>query len=353
MSFFILNIFINSLLSFFTVALLIEGIISLFRIRQGRIAAILRMVPIFKLPVDLCLYDFSRWSYTNGVNPLKCAEGTRTLSVMVGWVNEVTDWFFLPISSGIQFTAPGNMTFTVADILGYSIEPKLLTISVLVFLIASVTLLFTKLMKSYQSIKSLKALAKTAQSTTRRLRRLTLTSYLKKYRLQILTSSSLNGSPFVAGLMSYRIYVPEQLSQALSQKEYEAVLAHEIEHIRHKDSLVRLILNLIESIFWWVPTKWLHQRIEEGQEVGCDLKCQKYGIEPTDLASAICKSIRYSINKPIHLFTHHLTKNTVCNRVNILLKPSSNRFRKINKACSVLAIGLGFLVILLGRFWIF
>lgn len=74
-------------------------------------------------------------------------------------------------------------------------------------------------------------------------------------------------------------------------QNYEAVLAHEIEHIRHKDSLTRLILDFIESIFWWVPTKWLHKRIEEGQEVGCDLKCKKYGIHPNDLASAICKSI--------------------------------------------------------------
>jgi hypothetical protein len=118
-SFFLLNVFINSLLSFFTVVFLIEGIVFLFRIPQGRMAATLRMVPIFKLPFDLCLYDFSRWSYVQGINPLNSEEGTRSFSIMIGWISEVTHWFYLPIHTHIQMTLPGDLSFTVADILGY------------------------------------------------------------------------------------------------------------------------------------------------------------------------------------------------------------------------------------------
>ncbi len=298
-SFFILNVFLNSLLMFFTAVVLLEGLIFLLRIPQGRIAAFLRMIPIFKLPLDLYLYDFSRWSYAKGINPFHCEEGTRTLSVMFGWINEATDWFFLPINSGIQFTVPGNMTFTLADVVGYSIDLKVLNIFTLFFITTSSVLLCRNFIRYYQSVKSLNSLAKIAQSTDRKTRNFSITSCLKDYRLQILTSSSLGGSPFVAGLTSYNVYVPEQLLKAFSRREYEAVLAHEIEHIRHKDSLVRLILDLIESTFWWVPTKWLHKRIEEGQEVGCDLNCEKYGVHPNDLASAICKSVRHSINTPL------------------------------------------------------
>jgi beta-lactamase regulating signal transducer with metallopeptidase domain len=141
--------------------------------------------------------------------------------------------------------------------------------------------------------------------------------------------------------------------KVLSRREYEAVLAHEIEHIRHKDNLVRLILGLVESIFWWVPTKWLHKRIEEGQEIGCDLKCEKYGIHPHDLASAICKSVRHSINAPSPVFAYHLAKNSVYKRVDRLLKPKSKRFGSTGSICSAFAIGLAVLLILLGRFWIF
>ena len=336
-----------------TVVLLMEGIIFVLRIPQGRIAALLRMIPIIKLPLDLCLYDFSRWSYAHGINPLNCQEGTRMLSIAFGGITEFTEWLFLPVSSGIQLTVPGNLTFTVADILGYTIGGKVLSIFTLFFTMISVTLLLTKCIKYYQSIKSLNALAKTAHCNNRKTKSFTITSYLKNYQLKILTSPNLRGSPFVAGLTSYNVYISEELSKAFSRKEYEAVLAHEIEHIRHKDSLVRLILDLIESIFWWVPTKRLHKRIEEGQEVGCDLKCVKHGINPNDLASAICKSVRHSINAPTHIFAHHLTKNIVYRRVDILLKPESIRFRRVSYVCSALAIGIAFLLILLGRFWIF
>src|ERR1700759_1725467 len=99
-SFFLLNIFLNSLLAFFTAVVLVEVIIFLCRIRQGRVAAFLRMIPLLKLPFDLCLYNFSRWSYPQGITPLQCEEGTRTLSAKLHWMN-----------CALEFTAPGNTTF--------------------------------------------------------------------------------------------------------------------------------------------------------------------------------------------------------------------------------------------------
>lgn len=352
-SFFILNIFLNSLLAFFTVTFLIEGFIFLFRVRQGRFAAALRMIPIFKLPLDLCLYDFSRWSYAQGINPLNCEEGTRTLSIMFGSKSYLTDWLFLPIPSNIQMSIPGNMTFTLADMIGHVMSPMLLKISALMFVLISLVILMKRLMLYYSSIKVLDSLVKTSELSSRKIRNSTLISCLKKCHFQILTPSSMTGSPFVAGLIAPIVYVPNNLSQHLFRKEYEAVLAHEIEHIRNKDSLVRLILDFIESIFWWVPTKWLHNRIEEGQEVGCDLNCKKYGVNPLDLASAICKSARHSTNSSIPILTHHLTKRTIHKRVDLLLRPDFTRFRKIRFALSFLAFGLTLVLIFLGSFWIF
>lgn len=102
-SFFILNFFLNSVLMFFKAVLLIEGIIFLFRIPQGRVAAFLRMVPIFKLPFDLCLYDFSRWSYTKGINPFHCEEGTRILSVIFCCRTNLLQCFFFQNSYRRRF----------------------------------------------------------------------------------------------------------------------------------------------------------------------------------------------------------------------------------------------------------
>lgn len=351
-SFFILNIFLNSFLAFLTVAFLIEGVIFLFRIRQGRVAATFRMIPIIKLPLDLFLYDFSRWSYTQGVNPWDCEEGTRMLSVMFGGMNSITDWLVLPIASGIQFTVPGNMTFTIADLIGYAINPVVLKVFVLLLMSITVGFVIRKLFLYYRSLTALESLAKNSQPLCKKMRNSVLYSCIRKYGVKILTSPTLSGSPFVAGLISSVIYIPDQLSRNLSRKEYEAVLAHEIEHVRYKDSLVRLTLDFIRTLFWWIPTKWLCDRIEEGQEVGCDLKCKKYGIDSTNLAAAVCKSAKYSINTN-HIFAHHLTKHTILKRVNILLQPPSIRFKKTRLIFSCLAFGIAFLMIFLGRFWMF
>lgn len=352
-SFFILNIFLNSFLTFFTAVVLIEGVISLFRIKQGRIAAFLRMIPILKLPLDLCLYDFSRWAYAHGVNPLLYEKGTRNLSIMFGWISSVTDWLFFPINSGIQFTAPGNLTFTIADVIGYTIGPLLLRAFAALFVPLSIGFLVRKLFLYYRSLISFNLLTKSFQPIHRKMRNPSVSSYLKKCRLQILTSPILSGSPFVAGLFSSIIYIPKSLSQNLSRKEYEAVLVHEIEHVRYKDNLVRLILDFIGAIFWWVPTQWLRNRIEEGQEVGCDLQCKKYGINPPDLASAICKSARYSTVTPKHIFVHHLTKSRIVKRMYILLETPSRRFKKIHFIFTCLSLSIAFLIIFLGRFWTF
>lgn len=350
---FILNIFLNSFLAFFTVAFLIESVIFLFRIQQGRAAAILRMIPIIKLPLDLCLYDFSRWSYAQGINPLNCEEGTRTLSVMLGWPSQIADWLFLPINSGIQLTVPGGFTFTIADLIAYSISPIILKAFAVLLMTFTLGLAIRKLFLYHCSLTALGSLAKNSQPLCKKMRNSKLSFCIRKCGVKILTSQTLTGSPFVVGLISSVVYIPNYLSKDLSRKEYEAVLAHELEHVRYKDGLVRLTLDFIGTIFWWIPTKWVRDRIEEGQEVGCDAKCRKYGIDSTDLASAVCKSAKYAINTPNHIFTHQLAKHTILKRVSILLDPPSTRFKKMRFVFVSLAFGIAFLVIFLGRFWMF
>ena len=348
-SLFILNIFVNSFLMFLTVAFLIEAIIFLFRIRQGRFAAILRMIPIVKLPLDLFLYDFTKWSYVHGVNPLTCEEGTRTLSVMCSWISSATDWLFLPITSSIQFTVPGNMTFTIADVIGQSMNSVFLNCFVVLFLLCSLSFMIKKLFEYILHPQA--RFANPAEN--RKIRNSSLRDSFKKGRLQIVTSSSLAGSPFVTGLTSPIVYISYSLSKNLSRKEYEAILAHEMEHIRYKDCFVRFILNCIGSLFWWVPTKWFLKRIEEGQEVGCDLKCKSYGVNPLDLASAICKSAKNSLKVSHPPFAHHLAKHPVQRRINLLLKDAPMRLRKTRFVFCFLAAGIALLVIFTGRFWIF
>ena len=167
-------------------------------------------------------------------------------------------------------------------------------------------------------------------------------------------ASSFAVSTFTAGLFSPAIYIPTNFYENLSQKEYEAILAHEIEHIRHRDNLVRFLLDFIGSIFFWIPTTWLRKRIEEGQEIDCDYRCTNYKISHLDLASAICKSAKNSMKtSKHHVFAHFLEKSTIQKRLEILLKTTSHNYKKLRLTfCCLMAIQ-AFFMIFLGRFWIF
>lgn len=304
------------------------------------------MIPFFKLPLDLCSYNFSKWVFTHGVNPLHCEKGTRTLSLFAS-TDVINDW---PLS--MQFSVLGKMTFTIADIVALLMSPSFLKTFALLFMLISIFFLIKKITLHYRSITALDSLARVSLPVCRKVHNPYLIACLKKCGLQIVISPNLAGSPFIVGLTSFTVYFPGHIFKNLSIKEYEAILAHEIEHIRHKDNLVRLSLDFIGSIFWWIPTKWLLNRIEQGQEVACDFKCKKYGVSSLDLASAICKSAR-NPNKHTHPFqvAHYLTKHIIHKRLNILLYPAVP-FKKIYFIFSFLAIATS-LLIFLGKYWSF
>lgn len=352
-SFFILNIVLNSFLAFLTTTLLVEFLIAIFRIKQSRLASYLRMIPLFKLILDPFLYDYSRWAYGHAVNPLNCLEGTRTLSLMFGTLNPISEGLSLPFLSGIQMTVYDNLTFTVADIIGYLLTPTYLKTFTIIFGFTSAVIVLNHFKYYLSCIREIKHVKELRGEIRKKIRNAKLKSCVKKYSLNVVITPRFHGSPFVIGLISPTIFIPKTLLSTLSQKEYEAVLAHEIEHVCYKDSLIRLILGLICSIFWWVPTKWLRNRIEEGQERGCDSACKKYDIYPLDLASAICKSAKViSLEKPF--LAYHLAKNhTVYRRINALLTPKPLSFKKTRFVLAGFAVSVAFFGILFGRYWMF
>ena len=154
-------------------------------------------------------------------------------------------------------------------------------------------------------------------------------------------------------MISPTIYLPRALLERLTEKEYEAVLAHEAEHLRNKDLAVRWLLEIIGAIFWWIPTRWLRKRIEEGQEVGCDAQCKRYGVDPLDLASALCKSAKMASKSSEPIVAYRFAKPAVQRRIRFLLGWENIRFRTCRQIFSCALFVLAFFVIFLGRFWIF
>jgi beta-lactamase regulating signal transducer with metallopeptidase domain len=84
--------------------------------------------------------------------------------------------------------------------------------------------------------------------------------------VRLLASSSID-VPMVIGLWRPLILVPAVAMTGLSPAQLEAILAHELAHIRRHDYLVNLLQSLVETLLFYHPAVWwLSHRIREERE---------------------------------------------------------------------------------------
>jgi beta-lactamase regulating signal transducer with metallopeptidase domain len=77
--------------------------------------------------------------------------------------------------------------------------------------------------------------------------------------------------PMVIGHIKPVILIPVGLLTAMSAEEVEAVLLHELAHIKRKDYLVNLLQNLMEILFFFNPAVlWVSALIKTERENCCD-----------------------------------------------------------------------------------
>ncbi len=68
-----------------------------------------------------------------------------------------------------------------------------------------------------------------------------------------------------------RVILPVELFERLDPDAREALLAHELAHVRRKDHLVRLLELIATTLFWWHPVVWWASgELRELEEQCCD-----------------------------------------------------------------------------------
>ena len=106
----------------------------------------------------------------------------------------------------------------------------------------------------------------------------------------ILVSSAAKLEPGVFGIFRPVLWLPAGIGDRLEDAELEAILAHELCHIRRRDNLLAVIHMAVEAIFWFHPLVWwLGSRLEEERERACDEEVVRMGGEPQIYAESILK----------------------------------------------------------------
>lgn len=119
-------------------------------------------------------------------------------------------------------------------------------------------------------------------------------------RLRIVDSLA---SPVTAGFWRPVVLVPAALVTGMPPQLLEALLAHELGHVRRHDYLVNLVQNVIEALLFYHPAVWwISRRIRhEREQIADDFAARQLG-EPRRLARALSELERLQFSG------HHLAQ---------------------------------------------
>jgi beta-lactamase regulating signal transducer with metallopeptidase domain len=96
-------------------------------------------------------------------------------------------------------------------------------------------------------------------------------------------------APAVCGIFKPCILLPIGLDRLLDQREFDAVLLHELAHARRHDNLIRLVYELSLSALWFHPLVWLAgAKMALYRELSCDESVIQRA-HGTELVSALAK----------------------------------------------------------------
>lgn len=95
-------------------------------------------------------------------------------------------------------------------------------------------------------------------------------------------------SPVTIGYLKPVILVPLAALNQLSTQQMEAVLLHELSHIRRYDYLLNLVLNIIRTLLYFNPfAKAFVQIVEKEREKSCDEMVLQFQYDTHEYASAL------------------------------------------------------------------
>jgi uncharacterized protein (TIGR03435 family) len=147
-------------------------------------------------------------------------------------------------------------------------------------------------------------------------------------RVHIVDSSNVD-TPTVIGWMTPVILLPVSALAGLSASQVEAILAHELAHIRRHDFLVNLLQTLAETMLFYHPAVWwLSARIRVEREHCCDEVALSVCGDAVSYAEALVElELRRRVQAPLAIAA---TGGSLMTRVRRLLgAPAVDRQRSV------------------------
>jgi uncharacterized protein (TIGR03435 family) len=113
-------------------------------------------------------------------------------------------------------------------------------------------------------------------------------------------SSPAFGEPGVFGIYNPILLVPEGITERLTAQQLQAILDHEMCHVRRRDNLGTAIHMVVEAVFWFHPLVWfLGTRLMDERERACDEEVLRAGNQPCVYAEGVLKVCELYLQSPL------------------------------------------------------
>ncbi len=160
----------------------------------------------------------------------------------------------------------------------------------------------------------------------------------------ILAESIHINKPVVIGYIKPVILLPVGLLSGLPTDQVEAILLHELTHIRRNDYLINLIQSLVEVILFFNPFVWIISgMVRKEREHYCDDRVIALGSSRTTYINALANLEEASLS-PTPTLALALNKNRfhVFNRIKRIMETSVNHHpKKIRPAALIILMAVG------------
>jgi bla regulator protein BlaR1 len=154
-----------------------------------------------------------------------------------------------------------------------------------------------------------------------------------------LSQSSLE--PGVFGIVRPSLVWPAGISEHLQDTHLEAILAHEVQHVRRHDNLAAAVHMVVQAVFWFHPLVWwLGGRLIIERERACDEAVLQFGGSPQIYAESILNTCEYSVTSPLACVSG-ITGGDLKDRIVRIMSARSADKLTFARKLVLLAIGIG------------
>jgi beta-lactamase regulating signal transducer with metallopeptidase domain len=175
-----------------------------------------------------------------------------------------------------------------------------------------------------------------------------ITSHLKIYNKPAIFISELISSPLTIGFVKPVILVPLASINHLTVPQLEAVLLHELAHIKRYDYILNIFISIIETILFFNPfTQLISKSIKQERENSCDDWVLQFNYNPSMYAEALLQiaylSKQENLNSHVPLSMNATSQNgELLPRVKRMIGIQDAQFKYRHQLLSLLIITLLF-----------